>query len=103
GSGQNPQDPFGSSGGLGPVHRDHAGRSGRAIGFGVGATRASGWVEPKGVAWVLRVRQQAQPSSRVSATVAELVRIERYERRAMSRRKGLFRALDALRWGSSNP
>jgi len=44
-------------------------------------------------------RSKGPPSSRVSVAIAELVRIERYERRPMSRRKRLFRALDVLRRG----
>jgi hypothetical protein len=46
---------------------------------------------------LIMARLSAQPSRRLSEIFAELARIERYERRAISRRKRLFRTLDALR------
>ena len=45
---------------------------------------------------LIKERQKAHPSSRVRAIVLELARIERYERRAMSRRKRLLREFDHL-------
>ena len=46
---------------------------------------------------IIKERQKGHPSSRVRAIILELARIERYERRAMSRRKSLLRALETLR------
>ena len=51
----------------------------------------------------LRERQTAQPSSRINVSLANLAHIERYERRAMSRRKGLLRALSALQSKARRP
>jgi len=51
----------------------------------------------KDIIGFVRVQQQAHAIARMSAILMELLAIERYERRAMSRRKRILRKLETLR------